>query len=148
MPQPEAREEVWCIKCKGLGHDKDHYPVFANYLVGGGPMSLRPEAQAGPSAPAALWCAICQVGSKHAIENYHLLQKYTQTLEQLYCKFCRSMGHDEWTCRSYEVMMDRTPSYRMQTEMQGLDPAVAIAWGGFQGRGRGRGGMGLERGRE
>jgi len=42
---PEACEEVWCIKCKGQGHDKDHYPVFANYLVGGGLMPLRLEAQ-------------------------------------------------------------------------------------------------------
>jgi len=35
-PWPEVRKEVWCIKCKGQGHDKDHCPVFANYLVGGG----------------------------------------------------------------------------------------------------------------
>jgi len=26
------------------------------------------------------------------------------------------MGHDENTCRSYELMMDRTPTYRVQTE--------------------------------
>jgi len=51
---PEAHEEVWCIKCKGHGHDKDQCPVFANYLAGGGPMPLRPEAQAGPSAALAL----------------------------------------------------------------------------------------------
>jgi len=37
-PWPEAREEVWCIKCKGQGHDKDHRPVFMNYLARGGPM--------------------------------------------------------------------------------------------------------------
>lgn len=43
-PQLEVHEEVWCIKCKGQGHDKDHCPVFANYLEGGGPMSLRLEA--------------------------------------------------------------------------------------------------------
>ena len=55
VPQPEAREEVWCIKCKGQGHDKDHYLVFANYLAGGGPIPLRPEAQAGPSAVPVLW---------------------------------------------------------------------------------------------
>ena len=48
-PRPEARDEVWCIKCKGQGHDKDHYLVFANYLAGGGPMPLRPEAHVGPS---------------------------------------------------------------------------------------------------
>lgn len=31
----EAREEVWCLKCKGQGHDKDHYPVFVNYVAVG-----------------------------------------------------------------------------------------------------------------
>jgi len=41
---PEACKEIWCLKCKGQGHDKYHYPVFANYIVGRGPMSLRPEA--------------------------------------------------------------------------------------------------------
>ena len=42
--QLEVHEEVWCIKCKGQGHSKDHCLVFANYLVGGGPMPLRLEA--------------------------------------------------------------------------------------------------------
>lgn len=56
------REEVWWVKCKGQGHDKDHYPVFVNYLAGGGPMSLMPEAQVGTSMTPALWCAICQIG--------------------------------------------------------------------------------------
>ena len=58
-PRPEAHEEVWCMKCKGQGHDKDHCPVFTNYLGGGGPMPFRPEAQAGSSAAPDLWCAIC-----------------------------------------------------------------------------------------
>jgi len=75
----EACEEVWCIKCKGQGHDKDHCPMFTNYLEGGGPMPLRLEAQAGLSMAPALWCAICQIGGKHMMDNCHLLQKYTQT---------------------------------------------------------------------
>lgn len=76
--RPEMHDEVWSVRCKGQGHDKDHCPVFANYLVGGGPMPLRLEAQAGPSAAPAQWCEICQVGGKHAIDNWHLLHKYTQ----------------------------------------------------------------------
>jgi len=76
---PKAREEIWCIKCKGEEHDKDHCPVFANYLVGGGLLPLRQEAQAGPSTVPRLRCVICQIGGKHATDNCHLLQKYTQT---------------------------------------------------------------------
>jgi len=79
-------------------------------------MPLRPEAQAGLSMMLALWCAICQIGGKHATDYCHLLQKYTQTSQRLLCNFYRSVGHDERTCRSYDLMMDRTPTYRVQTE--------------------------------
>ena len=71
--QLDVREEVWCMKCKSQGHDKDHCLIFINYLAGGGPMPLRPEAQAGPSAMPTLWCAICQIAGKHATDNCHLL---------------------------------------------------------------------------
>ena len=74
---PETREEVWCIKCKGQGHDKDHCPLFMNYLVRRGPMPVILEAQARPSATPALWCVICQIGGKYATDNDHLLQKHT-----------------------------------------------------------------------
>lgn len=111
MVRLEVREEVWCVKCKGQGHDKDHCPVFTNYLVGEGSMPLTLKAQAGPNSVPTLWCAICQIARKHAIDNYHLLQKYMQTSKQLFYNFCRSVGHDERTCRSYELMMDRSPAY-------------------------------------
>lgn len=42
-PRLEACEEIWCIKCKGQGHDKDNCLVFMNYLVGGGSMPLIPK---------------------------------------------------------------------------------------------------------
>ena len=74
---PEVHEEVFCIKFKGQGHDKDHCLVFVNYLEGGGPMPLRPEAQEGSGTTPTLWCMICHIGGKHAIDNFHLLQKYT-----------------------------------------------------------------------
>ena len=67
--QPEVRDEVWCIKCKGQGHDKDHFRVFENYLAVGGPIPLRPESQEGPSMMPTLWCEICQIARKHATEN-------------------------------------------------------------------------------
>ena len=96
-------------------------------------MPLRLEAQAGLSVTPALWCAICQIGGKHTMDNCHLLQKYTPTPQQLFCNFYRSVGHDKRTCHSYELMMDQTPAYRIQTETQGLDPAAGMARAGFQG---------------
>ena len=71
--RPEAREEVWCIKCKGQGDDEDYCLDFANYLAGGGPMPLRPKVQAGMSLVPTLWCTICQIRGKHAIDNCNLL---------------------------------------------------------------------------
>ena len=146
-PRPEAREEVWCIKCKGQGHNKDHYQVFTKYWAGEGSMPLRLEAQTGPSAAPTLWCVIYQIRGKHTTDNCHLLQKYTQTSQQLFCNFCRSVGHDERTCRSYELMMDRTLAYSVKTKKQALNPNAGMACAGFHGRGRGHGGMGLGRGR-
>jgi len=91
----EVHKELWCMKCKGKGHDKDNFLVFTNYIVGGGLMPLRLEAQEGPSVEPALWCAICQVAGKHTTDNCHFLQKFVQTPQQLFYKFCRSVGHDE-----------------------------------------------------
>lgn len=75
----EVREEVWCLKWKGEGHDKDHCLVFMNYVVAGGLMTLRLEAQARPSMGLTLCCAICQVEGKHVTKNFHLPQKSVQT---------------------------------------------------------------------
>jgi len=80
-----------------------------------------------------LWCVICQIGGKHAIDNYHLLQKYTKNSKKLLCNFCRSVGHDECTCRSYEFTMDRTSTYRVQVKSQPLKHNTGVARTGFQG---------------
>jgi len=140
VARPEAHEEVWCLKCKSQGHDNDHCPIFANYIRGGGPIPLRPEAQARPSTGPALWCAICQVTGKHVTNNCHLLQKFVQTPQQLFFNLCKSVGHDECNCHGYELMMERTPVYQMQIETQPLDQGVGGTRGGYQGCGQGRGG--------
>lgn len=93
-PRPKVCREVWCIKCKGEGHDKDHCPIFMNYSIGGAPMLQRLEASASLSALTTLWCAICQVGGKHATENCHILQKYTQALV---------ISVDQWVMMSEHV---------------------------------------------
>lgn len=77
-------------------------------------MPLMLEAQAGLCAGPSLWCTICQVVGKHATDNCHLLQKFVQIPQQLFCNFFRSVGHDECNYISYELMMDRTSAYRVQ----------------------------------
>jgi len=76
-------------------------------------MSLRPEAQARLRVGPELWCTICQVAGKHTIDNCHLLQTFIQTLQQQFYNFCRSISHDDCNCKSYELMMDKTPTYRV-----------------------------------
>ena len=71
--------------------------MFMNYLAGGGSMPLRPEAQVGPNMALSLWCAIFQIEGKHATGKCHLLQMYTENSQQLFCNFCRLVGHDENT---------------------------------------------------
>ena len=67
--QPKVCAEVWCLKCKSHGHDKDHCSVFKNYIIGGGPVPLKPKNNVGISVGDVLWCAICQVTGQHAIDN-------------------------------------------------------------------------------
>lgn len=122
----EVRKEIWCLKCKGRRHDKDHFSAFVNYTRGGGPIPLRPEAQAGLSTVPALWRAICQVVGKHTIDNCHLLQKFVQTPQQLFCNFSRSVGHDERNCQSYELMMDKTLAYRVHIETRPPDQSAGM----------------------
>ena len=90
-------------------------------------MPLWSEAQERPSALLALWCTICQIVGKHATNGCHLLQKYTQNSQQLFCNFRRSVGHNESTCRSYELMMDRIHTYRVQAETWPLDQNAGMA---------------------
>ena len=56
------------------------------------------------------------------------------------------MEHDECTFRSYELMMDRTPTYRVQVKSRPLEQNTRVARTRFQGCGWGRGRGGLGRG--
>ena len=105
VPRSEVQDEVWCIRCRSQGHDKYHYPIFLNYVVMRGPTPLQLEAQAGPSTTTPLWCTICHVGGKHNTDNCHLLPKFNQTPQQLFCTFCRSVGHEEIDYYSYHANM-------------------------------------------
>ena len=85
----------------------------------------------------ALWCAIFQVVGQHATDNCHLLQNFVLTPQQLLCNFCKSVGHDERHCYSYEMMMEWTPTYQMPAETQPPDQGVKGARGVYQGQGHG-----------
>ena len=96
---------------------------------------MKLESQAGPSAGPTLWCVICQLVGKHVTNNCHLLQKFIQTPQQIFCNFCQSVGHDEGNCQSYELMTDKTPAYRVRVETRPMDQDVGGAQGEYQGHG-------------
>lgn len=101
----ETKLEVWCKKCKEEGHYKDEFPVFKDYLASGVHNQLNP----------GLWCNICRERGQHHSDDCYLLQKYVQTLKQIFCNFCRSIGHDEKNFQSYYLMMEHiVDSYRLQ----------------------------------
>lgn len=133
--RPKVHEEVWCLKYKIQGHDKEHFPIFANYVAGGGLIHMRLEVEAGPSTGPALWCAIRQVVGKYVTSNFHLLQKFVQTPQQLFHNFCKLVGHEESNFYSYELMMERTPVYRIQTETRPPYQGATRMRRGYQGRG-------------
>jgi len=53
--QNETHTKIWCLKCKGNGHDKDHFSVYQNYLIGGGLVPLKLESTTGTSSTMVLW---------------------------------------------------------------------------------------------
>ena len=124
---------LWCTQCRTEGHDKDQCHVVRNYLNTGAP---------SPFNPTVLYCEICQTTGHHRLENCYLLQRYVQVPKNPYCKFCKSVRHNEDECRSYDLMRERTyDTYRVQNEGQSNDGyryhGGASGRGGFGGRGRG-----------
>jgi len=43
------------------------------------------------------------------------------------------MGYEEPNCRSYELMIDMTPTYKVQMGGLPQDQGITAAHGGFQG---------------
>lgn len=102
-------------------------------ILWGGEIPLKLEAPVRPSMGAKLWCAICQVTGQYVTNNYHLLQKFVQTPQQLFCNFYKSEGHDECHCQSYELMVERTPTYHMKEKIRPPYQGTGGAHEGFQG---------------
>jgi hypothetical protein len=37
----DKREDIWCVICRSEGHDKEHCPLFHEYLSSGAPSPLK-----------------------------------------------------------------------------------------------------------
>ena len=44
------------------------------------------------------------------------MEKFILIPQQLFCNLCKSIGHDEHNWRSYELIMEKTPPYRVHDE--------------------------------
>jgi hypothetical protein len=99
------REYIWCFKCRLEGHDKEHYPLFNEYVASG---DLSPLKQVTLS-----WCEVCK--NKHRPGECYYMQKYIQMPTNLYFTFCKSIGHDDRDCRAYDLMHERSRDiYKIQ----------------------------------
>ena len=108
-----TREEVWCTRCRTEGHDKEQCPTLRNYLNTGAPNLFNPNV---------LYCEICRTSHQHRLEDCYLLQRYVQVPKNPYCKFYKSVGHNEDECRSFDLMRERTyDAYRVQNDAPGND---------------------------
>jgi hypothetical protein len=76
------------------------------------------------------------------------MQNYVQTPTNLYCTFCKSVGHDDRDCRAYYLMHERSREiYKIQGEVQQEGNTMqynSLGRGNFNPRcgliGRGQGG--------
>jgi hypothetical protein len=135
------REEIWCIRCKSEGHDKEHCPLFNEYLASG---ALSPLKKV--TLP---WCEVCR--NRNCLGECYYMQKYVHTPTNIYCAFCKSIRHDEKDYRTYDLLHERSrDTYIIQGEMQQEGNTTQFNSPGrgnfnphsrFRGRGRG-GGMG------
>jgi hypothetical protein len=103
------REDIWCIRCKSEGHDKEHYPLFHEYLASGASIPLKQV-----TLP---WCEVCR--NRHHPGECYYMQKYVQTPTNLYFMLCKSVSNDDRDCRAYDLMHERTRDiYKIQGKVQ------------------------------
>jgi hypothetical protein len=99
------------------------------------------------------YCEICKTWGHH-LTACPLLQKYQSTPRNLFCNFCKSVGHDEKDCHAFDLMRERTlDAYKIQEENVTAEGGIpqyntprGFNQGGRGGFGRGRGCGGFGRG--
>jgi hypothetical protein len=105
----EKREDIWGVRCRSEGHDKEQCPLFHEYLASGVSSPLKKF-----NLP---WCNVCI--NRHSPGECYYMQKYVEAPTNLYCTFYKSVGHDDRYCRDYDLMHERLRDiYKIQGEVQ------------------------------
>jgi hypothetical protein len=105
----DKREDIWCIRCKSKGHDKEKCPLFHEYLAYGAPSPL--------NQVTLPWCEVYR--NRHCPDECYYLQKYVHTHANLYCAFYKLVGHDDKDFRDYDLMHEISRDiYKIQVKVQ------------------------------
>jgi hypothetical protein len=64
--EKDKREDIWCIRCKMEGHDKEHCPLFQDYLASEAPIPLKQV-----TLP---WCEVCR--NRHCLGECYYMKNY------------------------------------------------------------------------
>jgi hypothetical protein len=101
----DKREDIYCVICIFEAHDKEHYPLFYDYMASGASIPFKQV-----NLP---WCDVCR--NKHHPGECYYIHKYVQTPKNFYFTFCKSVGHDDQYCRVYDLMHERSRDiYKIQ----------------------------------
>ena len=85
----EFQEEIWYTICRTYGHHKYNCSVLMNYVIAGVLDLLNTQGMP--------WCRIFHTRSHNSKECMYL-QNILSAPTSMYCKFCKSVGHDENDC--------------------------------------------------
>ena len=69
-----------------------------NYVAAGAPIPLNTQGMP--------WCRICRTRG-HKCEECLYLHNIVSALASMYCKFCRSVVHDEKYCRALQLLQEK-----------------------------------------
>jgi hypothetical protein len=62
----DKREDIWCVRCRSKFHDKEHCPLFNEYLASGASIPL--------NQVTLPWCEVCR--NRHRRRECYYMQKY------------------------------------------------------------------------